>query len=146
MSEIQAKPRIVPLNKRGMSFETFMWVFTRATALGMYGFILLGVTGAIIMGAQNSMTFVEVLRWALVTNPGHVEYTNLPDISPFASMFWRTVASGMFLTGLAHGIHGVIVILDDYVASAKGRNWVRYGNMAMFFVVMAAGLYLIWTA
>ena len=146
MSEVQAKPRIVPLNKRGMSFETFMWVFTRATALGMYGFILLGVTGAIIMGAQNSMTFVEVLRWALVTNPGHVEYTNLPDISPFASMFWRTVASGMFLTGLAHGIHGVIVILDDYVASAKGRNWVRYGNMAMFFVVMAAGLYLIWTA
>jgi succinate dehydrogenase hydrophobic anchor subunit len=146
MSEVQAKPRIVPLNKRGMSFETFMWVFTRATALGMYGFILLGVTGAIIMGAQNSMTFVEVLRWALVTNPGHVEYTNLPDISPFASMFWRAVASGMFLTGLAHGIHGVIVILDDYVASAKGRNWVRYGNMAMFFVVMAAGLYLIWTA
>ncbi len=146
MSDVQAKPRIVPLNKRGMSFETFMWVFTRATALGMYGFILLGVTGAIIMGAQNSMTFVEVLRWALVTNPGHVEYTNLPDISPFASMFWRTVASGMFLTGLAHGIHGVIVILDDYVASAKGRNWVRYGNMAMFFVVMAAGLYLIWTA
>ena len=146
MSEVQAKPRIVPLNKRGMSFETFMWVFTRATALGMYGFILFGVVGAIIMGAQNSMTFVEVLRWALVTNPGHVEYTNLPDISPFASMFWRTVASGMFLTGLAHGIHGVIVILDDYVASAKGRNWVRYGNMAMFFVVMAAGLYLIWTA
>jgi succinate dehydrogenase hydrophobic anchor subunit len=129
-----------------MSFETFMWVFTRATALGMYGFILLGVTGAIIMGAQNSMTFVEVLRWALVSNPGHVEYTNVPDIAPWASMFWRTVASGMFLTGLAHGIHGVIVILDDYVASAKGRNWVRYGNMAMFFVVMAAGLYLIWTA
>ena len=146
MSEVQAKPRIVPLNKRGMSFETFMWVFTRATALGMYGFILLGVTGAIIMGAQNSMTFVEVLRWALVTNPGHVEYTNLPDISPFASMFWRTVASAMFLTGLAHGIHGVIVIMDDYVASATGRNWVRYGNMAMFFVVMAAGLYIIWTA
>ena len=146
MSEVQAKPRIVPLNKRGMSFETFMWVFTRATALGMYGFILLGVVGAIIMGAQNSMTFVEVLRWALVTQPGHVEYTNLPDISPFASMFWRAVASGMFLTGLAHGIHGVIVILDDYVASATGRNWVRYGNMAMFFVVMAAGLYLIWTA
>lgn len=146
MSEVQAKPRIVPLNKRGMSFETFMWVFTRATALGMYGFILLGVTGAIIMGAQNDMTFVEILRWALVTQPGHVEYTNLPDISPFASMFWRTVASGMFLTGLAHGIHGVIVIMDDYVTSAAGRNWVRYGNMAMFFVVMAAGLYIIWTA
>ncbi len=146
MSQIQAKPRIVPLNKRGMSFETFMWVFTRATALGMYGFILLGVIGAIIMGAQNEMTFVEVLRWALVSNPGHVEYTQVAEISPYASVFWRLVASGMFLTALAHGIHGVIVILDDYLATATLRNWNRYGNMFMFFVVMGAGLYIIWTA
>jgi succinate dehydrogenase hydrophobic anchor subunit len=146
MSAIQTKPRTVPLNKRGMSFETFMWVFTRVTALGMYFFIFVGVVGALMMGAANDMTFVEVIRWALVSNPGHVEYTNVPDIAPWAGVFWRTVASGMFLTGLAHGIHGVIVILDDYVASAGGRKWVRYGNMAMFFVVMAAGLYIIWTA
>jgi succinate dehydrogenase hydrophobic anchor subunit len=146
MSELQVKPRIVPLNKRGMSFETFMWVFTRVTALAMYGFILVGVVGAIIMGAQYQMTFVETLRWALVTNPGHVEYTNVPDIAPWTSFFWRLVASGMFLTALAHGIHGVIVILDDYVASAAGRNWVRYLNMAMFFVVMGAGLYILWMA
>jgi succinate dehydrogenase hydrophobic anchor subunit len=146
MSNVQAKPRIVPLNKRGMSFETFMWVFTRLTALGMYFFIFVAVVGAIMMGAANDMTFVEVVRWALISNPGHVEYTNVPDIAPWASVFWRVLASGMFLTGLAHGIHGVIVIMDDYVASATGRNWVRYGNMAMFFVVMAAGLYIIWTA
>lgn len=146
MSEIQVKPRIVPLNKRGMSFETFMWVFTRVTALAMYGFILVGIVGAIIMGAQYQMTFVETLRWALVTNPGHVEFTNVPDIAPWASAFWRTVASGMFLTALAHGIHGVIVILDDYLATDTLRNWNRYGNMFMFFVVMGAGLYIIWMA
>lgn len=146
MGNIQAKPRIVPLNRRGMSFETFMWVFTRVTALGMYFFIFIGVVGAIVMGAANDMTFVEVVRWALVSNPGHVEYTNLPDIDPWTTAFWRTVASGMFLTALAHGIHGVIVIFDDYVASVSGRNWNRYLNMALFFVVMGAGLYLIWTA
>ena len=146
MSGVQVKPRIVPLNKRGMSFETFMWVFTRATALAMYGFILVGIVGAIIMGAQYQMTFVETLRWALVTNPGHVEYTNVPDIAPWASVFWRLVASGMFLTGLAHGIHGVIVILDDYLATNMLRNLNRYGNMLMFFVVMGAGLYIIWMA
>jgi succinate dehydrogenase hydrophobic anchor subunit len=146
MSEVQVKPRSVPLNKRGMSFETFMWVFTRATALGMYAFILVGVVGAIIMGAQHQMTFVETLRWALVTNPGHVESTNVPDIAPWASAFWRMVASGMFLTALAHGIHGVIVILDDYLATDMLRNWNRYGNMLLFFVVMGAGLYIIWMA
>lgn len=138
--------RILPLSKRGMSFETFMWAFTRLTALGMYFFIFVGVVGAIMMGALNDMTFVEVVRWALVSNPGHVEYTNVPDIAPWASAFWRTVASGMFLTALAHGIHGVIVIFDDYVPSVSGRNWNRYLNMALFFVVMGAGLYLIWTA
>jgi len=138
--------RILPLSKRGMSFETFMWAFTRLTALGMYFFIFVGVVGAIAMGALNDMTFVEVVRWALVSNPGHVEYTNVPDIAPWASAFWRTVASGMFLTALAHGIHGVIVIFDDYVPSVSGRNWNRYLNMALFFVVMSAGLYLIWTA
>ena len=143
---MNAKPRTLPLSKRGMSFETFMWAFTRATALGMYGFILFGVVGALVMGAQHSMTFVEVLRWALVSNPGHVEYTNLPDITPFASMFWRLVASGMFLTAGSHGIHGVIVVLDDYLAKDNQRNWNRYLNMAMFFVVAAAGLYIIWTA
>lgn len=148
MSEAQAKPkpRIVPLNKRGMSFETIMWVFTRATALGMYAFILTGVIGAIIMGAQNNMTFVEVLRWALITQPGHVEYTNLPDISSFASAFWRLVASGMFLTAGSHGVHGVIVILDDYLPTDGLRNWNRYLNMVVFLAVAAAGLYIIWTA
>ena len=146
MGNLQTKTRIVPLSKRGMSFETFMWVFTRLTALGMYFFIFVGVIGALIMGAMNQMTFVEVVRWALISNPGHVEYTQVPDIAPWASAFWRTVASGMFLTGLAHGIHGVIVIVDDYDASVSGRNWNRYGNMALFFVVMGAGLYLIWMA
>lgn len=138
--------RSLPLSKRGMSFETFMWVFTRLTALGMYFFMFVGLVGAILMGAANDMTFVEVVRWALVSNPGHVEYTNVPDIAPWASAFWRTVASGMFLTALAHGIHGVIVIFDDYIPGEKGRNWNRYLNMALFFVVMGAGLYLIWTA
>jgi len=143
---MNSKPRTLPLSKRGMSFETFMWAFTRATALGMYGFILFGVVGALVMGAQHSMTFVEVLRWTLVSNPGHVEYTNLPDITPFASMFWRLVASGMFLTAGSHGIHGVIVVLDDYLPKDNQRNWNRYLNMAMFFVVAVAGLYIIWTA
>lgn len=142
----QAKTRTLPLSKRGMSFETLMWVFTRITALAMYGFILVGVTGALIMGAQNNMTFIEVIRWALVSNAGHVEYTNIADIAPWASTFWRLVASGMFLTASSHGIHGVIVVLDDYFAKASQRQWIRILNMLAFFIVLPIGLYLIWTA
>jgi len=142
----QAKTRTLSLSKRGMSFETFMWLFTRLTALAMYGFIFVGVVGALIMGAQNDMSFVEVLRWALVTNPGHVQYTNVPDIAPWATAFWRLVASGMFLTASAHGVHGVIVILDDYFAKASQRQWIRILNMIGFFIIVPIGLYIIWTA
>ena len=142
----QAKPRTLPLSKRGMSFETFMWAFTRLTALGMYFFILVGVVGSLVMGALNQMSFIEVLRWALVTNPGHVQFTNVPDIAPWASMFWRLVASGMFLTASSHGMHGVIVVLDDYFARASQRQWIRILNMLGYFVVAPIGLYIIWTA
>lgn len=142
----QSKSRTLPLSKRGMSFETFMWAFTRLTALGMYFFILVGVVGALVMGALNQMSFIEVLRWALVTNPGHVQYTNVADITPWASMFWRSVASAMFLTASSHGVHGVIVVLDDYFAKASERQWIRILNMLGFFIVAPIGLYIIWTA
>ena len=142
----QAKPRTLPLSKRGMSFETFMWAFTRLTALGMYFFILVGVVGSLVMGALNQMSFIEVLRWALVTNPGHVQFTNVPDIAPWASMFWRLVASALFLTASSHGMHGVIVVLDDYFARASQRQWIRILNMLGYFVVAPIGLYIIWTA
>lgn len=140
----QTKSRTLSLSKRGMSFETFMWLFTRLTALAMYGFIFIGVVGALIMGAQNQLTFVEVLRWALNTNVGHVQ--SLGDIDPWATAFWRLVASGMLLTASSHGVHGVIVILDDYFSKASQRKWIRILCMIGFFIIAPIGLYVIWTA
>jgi len=142
----QAKSRSLPLSKRGMNFETVMWLFTRLTALGMYAFILIGVVGALMMGAQNQMSFIEVLRWAFVTNPGHVQYTNVPNIAPWATTFWRLVASGMFLTASSHGVHGVIEVLDDYFARASQRRWTRILNIIGFSIIAPIGLIIIWTA
>jgi len=142
----QTKAKTLSLAKRGMSFETFMWLFTRLTALAMYGFIFIGVVGALIMGAQHDMSFVEVLRWALMPSVGHVEYTNVADIAPWAGTFWRLVASGMFLVASSHGMHGVIVILDDYFAKPSQRNWIRILNLLGYLIIMPIGLYVIWTA
>jgi succinate dehydrogenase hydrophobic anchor subunit len=142
----QAKARTLPLSKRGMSFETFMWLFTRLTALAMYGFIFTGIVGALIMGAQNDMSFVEVLRWALMPNVGHVTYTNVPDLDPWATTFWKVVACGFFLTAISHGVHGVIVILDDYFSTDKQRQWIRILNISGLLVIAPIGLYVIWTA
>jgi succinate dehydrogenase hydrophobic anchor subunit len=142
----QAKARTLPLSQRGMSFETFMWLFTRLSALAMYGFILIGIIGALIMGAQNNMTFVEVLRWALMPNAGHVTYTNVPDLTPWATTFWKLVAGGFFLTAAAHGVHGVIVILDDYLATPSQHQWIRIVCIVLFLIIVPIGVYVIWTA
>jgi succinate dehydrogenase hydrophobic anchor subunit len=142
----QAKARTLSLVKRGMSFETVMWLFTRLTALAMYGFIFIGIAGALLMGAQNDMTFVEVLRWVLMPNAGHVAYTNVPDLAPWATTFWKVVACGFFLTAITHGIHGVIEILDDYFSTEKQRQWIRILNISMLLVIGPIGLYVIWTA
>lgn len=141
---MQTKARTLPLSKRGMSFETFMWLFTRLTALAMYGFIFIGIVGAFVMGAQNDMSFVEVLRWALMPNTGHVEYTNVPEISPYASMFWKSVASLFFLTAAGHGVHGVVVILDDYFAKPIQRKWIRFWNILLVAIIIPIGVYVIW--
>ncbi len=141
---MQTKARTLPLSKRGMSFETFMWLFTRLSALAMYGFIFIGIVGALIMGAQNDMSFVEVLRWALMPNTGHVTYTNVPDLSPYETTFWRLVASGFFFTAAAHGVHGVVVILDDYFAKPSQRSWIRFWNILAFVIIVPIGIYVIW--
>ena len=42
------KSRTLPLNKRGLNFEMFMWLFTRLSALAIYALILFAVIGALI--------------------------------------------------------------------------------------------------
>lgn len=141
-----SKSRTLSLAKRGMSFETFMWAFTRISALMMYGFILLGLIGAVIMGARNNMNFADVMRWALMPNVTHVENTNLQDLAPWASAFWKLVASGLFLTAAAHGVHGLVVIADDYIAGHWGRQFVRFLSGVAILATSGMGLFIIWTS
>ena len=140
------KSRSLSLSKRGMSFETFMWLFTRLSALAMYAFILTGLIGALLMGARNNMNFADVMRWALMPNVTHVQNTNLPDLAPWATTFWKLVASGFLLTAAAHGVHGVIVVLDDYFAKPSQRQWIRIVNFTLFLIIVPIGIYVIWTS
>src|SRR3990172_11390585 len=114
-----AKTRNLSIAKRGLtSFETIMWAFTRLSALGMYVLIIFGLIGALIMGARNNMNFAEVMRWAFMPNVTHVENTALPDTAPWASTLWKLTASALLIIAVGHGVHGLVVIADDYIASA----------------------------
>ncbi len=138
--------RTLPISKRGLNFETIMWFFTRLSALAMYGFIIIGMIGALVMGARMNMNFADVMRWAFMSNSTHVQSTNIPDIAPWANAFWRLVASGFLLVASAHGVHGLVVIADDYLVKPLQRNVVRLLSIVMLVSIGLIGLYVIWTA
>ncbi|MBM3180420.1 MAG: hypothetical protein FJZ86_08700 [Chloroflexi bacterium] len=142
-----AKSRNLSIAKRGlMSFETIMWAFTRLSALGMYVLIIFGLIGALIMGARRNMNFADVMRWAFMPNVTHVENTNLPDTTPWASPLWKLTASALLVIAVGHGVHGLVVIADDYIVTARGRQIVRILSGVMILSMIGIGLYLIWTS
>ena len=140
------KPRTLPLSKRGLNFEMFMWLFTRLSALGMYALILFAIMGALFMGARNDMNFADVLRWGFMPNNTHVQSTNVPDLAPWSTPFWRLTASALLLLAVAHGVHGLVVIADDYIVSARGRQIVRILSIIMMASMSLIGLYVLWTS
>jgi succinate dehydrogenase hydrophobic anchor subunit len=140
------KRAILSLTRRGLNFEMAMWAFTRLSALAMYGLVLLGLVGALIMGARTQMNFADVMRWAFTPNVTHVQNTNLQDIAPWASAFWKVVASAMVLVASAHGVHGLVVIADDYVVSARGRAIARVLSIIVLLCMSVIGVYVIWTS
>ena len=140
------KPRTLPLAKRGLNFEMFMWLFTRLSALGMYALILFAIIGALVMGARNDMNLADVMRWGFMPVNTHVQSTNVPDLSPWSTPFWRLTASALLLLAVAHGVHGLVVIADDYIVTPRGRLIVRWLSIAMMISMSIIGVYVLWTS
>ncbi len=140
------KSRSLPLTKRGLNFEMLMWIFTRLSALAMYALILFAVLGALVMGARNQMNFADVMRWGFMPNSTHVQSTDVPDLAPWSTTFWRLTASALLLVAVAHGVHGLVVIADDYIVSPRGRNIVRLISIVFMLTMIGIGLYVLWTS
>ena len=141
-----AKPKVLPLRQRGLNFEMLMWAFTRLTALAMYALILFALIGALIMGARMNVNFADIMRWAFTPNVTHVQNSTLPDLAPWQTWFWKGVASLMILVATAHGVHGLVVIGDDYITGPRGRQIMRLISIVFMLFMMFAGIYVIWTS
>ena len=142
----KTKSRSLTLSKRGLNFEMLMWIFTRLSALAMYGLILFAILGALYMGARNQMNLADVMRWGFMPTNTHVQSTDVPDLAPWSTPFWRLTASALLLLAVAHGVHGLVVIADDYIDTARGRLIARYISIAFVIAMSLIGLYVLWTA
>lgn len=144
---MKGKRRTLSLKQRGLtSFEVQMWIFTRLSALAIYALILLGLIGALILGARKQMNFADVMRWAFMPNVTHVQSTDVPDLDVWAAPFWKVTASALLFVAAAHGVHGLVVIADDYIAGAGGRKVVRLLSIVMMISMIVIGTYVIWTS
>lgn len=141
-----AKPKTLPLSKRGLNFEMLMWIFTRLSALAMYALILTAIIGALMMGARTQMNMADVLRWGFMPNSSHVQSTDVPDLAPWTSPFWKVTASLLLFVAVAHGAHGLVVIADDYIVSPRGRSIVRFISIVFMLAMIGIGLWTLWTS
>ena len=132
--------RTLPLSKRGFTFEVFMWAFTRFTVIAMYGLMLAGLIGGLIVSAQTGANFGDILYWAFFPNMAQ---------NPLGQI-WMTILAKLMviafvLSACGHGVHGVLEILDDYFTSHAARRWSR--NFIITYAVVASliAIYMIWT-
>jgi succinate dehydrogenase hydrophobic anchor subunit len=123
-----------------------MWLFTRLSALAMYALILFAIIGALVMGARYQMNLADVLRWGFMPNPGHVQSVPLENPDAWATLFWKLTGAALLLLAVAHGVHGLVVIADDYIVTPRGRLVVRWLSIAMMISMILIGLYVLWTS
>ena len=136
--------RKLDFKQRGLNFEMLMWIFTRFSALGMYLLILVGIIGAMVMGARTHMNMADVLRWGFMPNISHVSNTELVDIAPWETIFWQLIGSALLLLAVSHGVHGLVSIVDDYITTPGGRKIVRLISIVMVAFLYHVGLGILW--
>jgi succinate dehydrogenase hydrophobic anchor subunit len=132
--------------KRGFDFETTMWVFTRLSALAMYLFALIGIVGAFIMGARTQMNMANLIRWTFMPSPTHVLNTNVADLVPWSTAFWKLTGSAFVFFAASHGLHGVLSVIEDYLTHPGLRKFLRLLVFVILVVMTAIGIYVLWTS
>jgi len=141
-----AKHRTVSLTKRGFDFETFMWYFTRLSALAMYALAIIGLVGALIMGARTQMNMADLIRWIFTPNVTHVANTSIPDTAPWMTLFWKLTACAFVFFAGSHGLHGLLSVIEDYLTIRWLRLTLRILVFLLAIFLIYAGCYVIWTS
>jgi succinate dehydrogenase hydrophobic anchor subunit len=141
---MKTQPRTAPL--RGFHFDYLMWLFTRLSALVMYLIALVGIVAALLMSARQNMTVADLMRWAFMQNPNHVANTNIPDIDAWKGLFWQVMGISMLFFAGAHGFHGLLNVLEDYISQRWVRNLLRSLVVVIWLLMSAVGVYVILTS
>jgi len=140
------KRRTISMTRRGYDFETLLWVYVRLSALAMYLCAFVGLIGAMILGARTQMNLADVIRWTFMPNPNHVLNTNVPDLAPWSTTFWKVMGSTFVVFATSHGLHGLLSVIEDYLTVKWVRRTLRAIILILVLLMTYIGIYLILTA
>lgn len=123
--------------------EYLLWLFTRLSALAMYLLVFLAIGGALLLGARRQMNMAALLRWGFMPNSSHVLNSDLADIEPWRTAFWRATGITMFFLASAHGLRGLLSVAEDYLRRAATRRFLRLAVFCLWLVFLILGVYVI---
>ena len=139
------KPRTVSIQQRGVNFDTVMWLFTRLSALGMYLLVFVAIAGALIMGARTQMKLPDLMRWAFMPESTHVLNTNVANLDAWKTLFWQVMGILMVILAGAHGLHGLLNVIEDYLTTTWARTTLRILGLIAWLAMSVIGSYVILT-
>ena len=136
------RSRTVP--QRGFNLDYLMWLFTRLSGLGLFLLAMIGVVGALLLGARQQVDLPTLVRWTFFPNPNHVVNSNIPDVTQgWANAYWQIMMILVLFFGVTHGFNGLRMIIEDYLGRSISQVILRgfIFLLWLFFIVM--GIYVI---
>ena len=123
----------------GMNFEYIMWIFMRISGLAMFLLALLGLAGAMWMGARTQMDMPTLLRWVFFPNPNHVVNSEIPDIAiGWATAYWQIMQILIIFFAGTHAYNGLRNVIEDYLGQGFAKALLR----GLIFLLWLASLLL----
>jgi succinate dehydrogenase hydrophobic anchor subunit len=129
----------------GLSFEYLMWIFTRLSAVALIVLALIGLAGALSLGARAQVDLATLMRWTFFPNANHVVNSNIPDVyQGWVNGLWRNMQMLIILFGATHGFNGLRAILDDFLAESAFKPLIRglIFLLWLFVLLMAIAIIL----
>jgi succinate dehydrogenase / fumarate reductase membrane anchor subunit len=133
--------------RRTLSFEFIMWAFMRLSGAALFILGIIGMAGALYMGARTQMDLPTLMRWTFFPNPNHVVNSNIADVNlGWVSVYWQVTQLLMVFFGATHGFNGLRVVMEDYVPREGLRKALRWVIVLLWATVLLAGAFIIFSA
>jgi succinate dehydrogenase hydrophobic anchor subunit len=120
-----------------------MWMFTRLSGVALVALAMIGLLGALILGARSQLDLPTLMRWTFFPNPNHVE-SSISDVAVgWANGFWQIMQILIVFLGATHGFNGLRAIIEDFEGKTEWKPLLRGLVFLLWIFVLMMALYII---